>query len=227
MNGLIRMNKLIQASGRRMLWRAVLTLTGGVRVSGGLTSGPCVIVANHSSHADTAALLAAVPARHRPAVAAAADYWFARSGRRLLCRATCAAFPVRRGGGGSADLAAAAWLLAAGRDVVVFPEGSRSRDGCPGVFHTGAVRLARDAGVPVVPVRIEGTGALLPVHGRPHRARVRVRFAAPVDVSGPEDGVSGLTEEVRAAIYGAGQQVGAGAEGKAVFGEGADALRAA
>jgi len=224
---LARMNKLIQASGRRVLWRVVLALTGGVRVSGGLASGPCVIVANHSSHADTAALLAAVPARHLPAVAAAADYWFARSGRRLLCRATCAAFPVRRGGGGSADLVAAAWLLAAGRDVVVFPEGSRSRDGCPGVFHTGAVRLARDAGVPVVPVRIEGTGALLPVHGRPHRARVRVRFSAPVDVSGPEDCVLGLTEEIRAAIYGAGAGAGAGTEVKAVVGDGAGAALAA
>lgn len=185
------------ALGRRTLWRTVLALTGGVRVTGRPTSGPCVIVANHSSHADTAALLAAIPARRRPAVAAAADYWFTRPGRRLLCRATCAAFPVRRGGRGSADLAAAARLLAAGRDVVVFPEGSRSRDGRPGPFHTGAVRLARDAGVAVVPVRIEGTGRLLPVHGRPHRSRVRVCFEPPVDTAGPEDAVPALTRKIQ------------------------------
>ena len=194
------MSGSVSSLGRRTLWRAVLTLTGGVRVTGRPTSGPCVIVANHSSHADTAALLAAIPARRRPAVAAAADYWFTRPGRRLLCRATCAAFPVRRGGGGSADLAAAALLLAAGRDVVVFPEGTRSRDGSPGHFHTGAVRLARDAGVPVVPVRIEGTGILLPVHGRPHRARIRVHFEAPVDASGPEDAVAALTETIQGAV---------------------------
>jgi 1-acyl-sn-glycerol-3-phosphate acyltransferase len=183
-----------------VLWRLLLTAAGGVRVTGRPTSGPCVIVANHSSHADTAVLLAAIPSRRRPAVAAAADYWFARRGRRLLCRAACAAFPVRRGGGGSGDLAAAARLLAAGRDVVVFPEGTRSRDGRPGAFHTGAVRLARAAGVPVVPVRIEGTGALLPVHGRPRRARVRVEFAAPLDPSGPEEAVAGLTELIRRTV---------------------------
>ena len=116
---------------RRALWRTVLTLTGGLRVHGvaALPPGPCVIVANHRSHADTAALIAALPAGRRPAVAAAADYWFRGGLRPAICRALCAAFPVRRAGGGSADLAAAARLLAAGHDVIVFPEGSRSKDG--------------------------------------------------------------------------------------------------
>jgi 1-acyl-sn-glycerol-3-phosphate acyltransferase len=74
-----------------------------------------VIVASHSSHADTAALLAALPARRRPAVAAAADYWFDSPWRRRVCQAACGAFPVRRSGGASADLTAAAALLAEGR----------------------------------------------------------------------------------------------------------------
>jgi 1-acyl-sn-glycerol-3-phosphate acyltransferase len=133
---------------RKVLWRAVLTLTGGLRVHGtaGLPPGPCVIVANHSSHADTAALIAALPARRRPVVAAAADYWFGGSYRPALCRALCAAFPVRRSGGGSADLAAAARLLGSGYDVIVFPEGTRSRDGRTGDFHRGAARLAAAGG---------------------------------------------------------------------------------
>ena len=89
------------------LWRTVLSLTGGLRVRGaaGLPPGPCVLVANHSSHADTAALIAALPARRQPVVAAAADYWFRGGVRPAICRALCAAFPVRRSGGGSADLA--------------------------------------------------------------------------------------------------------------------------
>jgi 1-acyl-sn-glycerol-3-phosphate acyltransferase len=175
------------AAARRALWRAVLALTGGFRADGvaGLPPGPCVIVANHRSHADTAALIAALPARRRPAVAAASDYWFRGGWRPGTCRLLCAAFPVRRAGGGSADLAAAVRLLAAGRDVIVFPEGSRSRDGRTAGFHRGAARLAAAAGVPLVPAGISGTGTLLPPEGsgrRPRRTPVIVRIGVPVCV---------------------------------------------
>jgi 1-acyl-sn-glycerol-3-phosphate acyltransferase len=177
------------AVARRVLWRAVLSLTGGLRVHGaaGLPPGPCVIVANHSSHADTAALIAALPARRRPVVAAAADYWFGGGIRPALCRSLCAAFPVRRSGGGSADLAAAVWLLAAGHDVIVFPEGTRSRDGRTGDFHRGAARLAAAAGAPLLPAGISGTRTLLPPGGPAlaRRAAVTVRFGAPLLVALP------------------------------------------
>jgi 1-acyl-sn-glycerol-3-phosphate acyltransferase len=197
------------ALARKALWRTVLTLTGGLRVHGAaaLPAGPCVIVANHRSHADTAALLAAVPARRRPAVAAAADYWFRGGVRPRICRALCAAFPVRRNGGGSADLAAAARLLAAGRDVIIFPEGTRSRDGRTGDFHRGAARLAAAAGVPLVPVGLSGTGTVLPPGGsarRPRRAPVIVRLGAPVSlpqVAGTGgDAVTDATAQARAQV---------------------------
>jgi len=169
---------------RHLLWGVVLRLTGGIRVAGSLPAGPCVIVANHSSHADTPALLAAIPPKRRPAVAAAADYWFdgrvALRWRGVICRSLTAAFPVRRSGGGSTDLVAAARLLAEGRDVIVFPEGSRTRDGTVQRFHSGALRLAATAGVPVVPIGIRGTATLLPVHGRLSRTRVMVRIGEPV-----------------------------------------------
>jgi hypothetical protein len=93
---------------------------------------------------------------------------------------------VRRTGGGSADLAAAARLLAAGHDVIVYPEGSRSPDGQTGPFRRGAARLAAAAGVPLVPAGIGRTGTLLPPGGtsrRPRRAAVTVRFGAPVIVA--------------------------------------------
>ena len=193
------------AVARRALWRAVLTLTGGLRVHGAarLPAGPCVIVANHRSHADTAALIAALPARRQPAVAAAADYWFRGAVRRGTCRALCAAFPVRRSGGGGADLAAAARLLAAGHDVIVFPEGSRSRDGRTGDFHRGAARLAAAAGVPLVPAAISGTGTLLPPSDgtgrRPRRGTVLVRIGVPVGVPGGA-GEDAATAEARARV---------------------------
>ncbi|MFD0386084.1 lysophospholipid acyltransferase family protein [Streptomyces stramineus] len=145
--------------------------------------GGCVVVANHSSHADTAALLAALDARHAPLIGAAADYWFATPRRARICRHLAAGFPVRRTGGGTADLLATAGELRAGRAVVLFPEGTRASergDGGVGAFHRGALLLAERAGVPVVPVGISGTDRLLPKHGRLRPAAVRVRVGRPL-----------------------------------------------
>jgi 1-acyl-sn-glycerol-3-phosphate acyltransferase len=168
------------AAVRRLFWRVVLALTGGLTVTGALPPGGCVVVANHSSHADTAALLAAIDSRHAPRVAAAADYWFRAGWLAAVGRALAAAFPVRRSGGGSTDLAAAVPLLRAGRAVVVYPEGSRG-DGAIGRFHSGAFRLAAAAGVHVVPVGIAGTARLLPKRGRLRPGPVAVRIGPPVD----------------------------------------------
>ena len=165
---------------RRTMWRVVLWLAGGLRTVGRFPTTPCVVVANHCSHADVPALLAALPATSRPVVAAAADYWFGQPVRGWICRTLVSGFPVRRDGGGSADLQAAVTALRAGRSVIVFPEGTRARAGALREFHTGAFRLAAHAGVPVVPVWLGGTGELLPVHGTPHRGQVTVQVGSPL-----------------------------------------------
>ncbi|MBO0517171.1 1-acyl-sn-glycerol-3-phosphate acyltransferase [Streptomyces beijiangensis] len=179
----------------------VLTLTGGVERRGRLPRGGCVVVANHSSHADTAALLAALDARHAPAIGAAADYWFASPWRSRLCSRLAAGFPVRRTGGGLDDLLAMTDHLRAGRAVVLFPEGTRGRDGEVGSFHRGALLLAERAGVPLVPVGIGGTDRLLPKHGRLRHSFVRVQIGAPLPATAsPEearDAVAALTARTK------------------------------
>lgn len=154
---------------RSVLWRAVCWALGGLTVTGELPRQRAyVVVANHSSHADTAALLAALPAASRPVFAAAADYWFDVPARRAVASGLAGILPVRRGAEGAyaALLAAARPALVAGRTVVVYSEGTRSTDGQVGEFHSGAVRLAADCGVALVPVAVLGTREVLPKHGR-------------------------------------------------------------
>ena len=171
---------------RRLLWRMVCWLLGGLTVRGRGNLGGAggrVVVANHGSHADTAALLAALPATARPVFVAAADYWFDVPVRRFIATSLAGILPVRRSGDGSyaALLEAARPALRAGRTVVLYPEGTRSTDGSVGEFRSGALRLARECGVPIVPVAIMGTADVLPKDGRYSPAPMRVLLGAPVD----------------------------------------------
>jgi len=52
-----------------------------------------------------------------------------------------------------------------GTSIMIFPEGTRSRDGEIGFFKRGAFQLALQAGVPILPIVIDGTGGILPKHG--------------------------------------------------------------
>jgi 1-acyl-sn-glycerol-3-phosphate acyltransferase len=170
---------------RHWLWRAVCGLSGGLTVTGRWqASGGCVVVANHASHADTAVLLAALPAKAQPVFAAAADYWFDVPVRRFVAGSLAGILPVRRSGGDTYAqlLAAARPALKAGRTVVIYPEGTRSTDGEVGEFHSGALRLARDCGVPIVPVAVLGTAEVLPKGASfISHAPMQVRVGVPVD----------------------------------------------
>ncbi|CDO87633.1 acyl-phosphate glycerol 3-phosphate acyltransferase [Mycobacterium triplex] len=169
---------------RHWLWRTVCAASGGLSVSGRFrATGGCVVVANHSSHADTAVLLAALPPSARPVFGAAADYWFDVPARRFVATSLAGILPVRRSGDGNyaALLAAAGPALKAGRTVVIYPEGTRSTDGTIGAFRSGAIRLARDCGVPIIPVAIAGTADVLPKDGHYTPAPMHVHVGAPVD----------------------------------------------
>lgn len=176
----------VGATLRQGLWRGVLELTGGLTVTGPPPTVPSILVANHSSHADTAALLAGIPARRKPVFVAAADYWFARPERRILVQSLAAAVPVHRTNEGSyaALRAATAEVLAHGGVVIVYPEGTRTTTGEIGEFHSGAVRLADDLDVPLVPVALLGTRQMLAKNGRFRATPVEIRYGAPFDSEG-------------------------------------------
>ncbi len=57
-------------------------------------------------------------------------------------------------------------LLRRGMSIMMFPEGTRSKDGQVKPFKSGAFVLARDANVPVLPIAIHGGHKLIPKHGK-------------------------------------------------------------
>ncbi|OBH87284.1 MULTISPECIES: 1-acyl-sn-glycerol-3-phosphate acyltransferase [unclassified Mycobacterium] len=169
---------------RHWLWRTVCAVSGGLAVTGRWdVEGGCIVVANHASHADTAVLVAALPSTARPVFGAAADYWFDVPVRRFIATSLIGILPVRRSGDGNYDalFAAVGPALRAGRTVVIYPEGTRSTDGTIGEFRYGAIRLARDCGVPIVPVAIVGTAEVLPKDGSFSPGPMEVRLGTPVD----------------------------------------------
>jgi putative phosphoserine phosphatase / 1-acylglycerol-3-phosphate O-acyltransferase len=75
--------------------------------------------------------------------------------------------------------------IRAGISIAIAPEGTRSRTGTIGPFKTGAFHLAQQAGVPIVPIVLRDTGALMPPGSlllRP--GTVHAAVLEPVDVSG-------------------------------------------
>ncbi len=154
--------------------------------------GPAIFVANHSSHVDTPVLLRALPGRwrRRTAVAAAVDYFYTR---RSVAAAVSLAFctvPLERRVGNGGSTAALQPLIDAGWSLVVFAEGTRSRDGRVGPLRSGAAALAAQHGLPLVPVHIAGTRAAMPIGrrwmvrppGPARRHALRVTFGTPIAV---------------------------------------------
>jgi 1-acyl-sn-glycerol-3-phosphate acyltransferase len=75
----------------------------------------------------------------------------------------------------------AAEMIRAGDSFVVFPEGHRTRDGRLGAFYPGGFRLARQAGVPVVPMALKGLRNVCPAGDwRLRPGRVDVIFGEPI-----------------------------------------------
>src|SRR5204863_1574112 len=76
----------------------------------------------------------------------------------------------------------------AGKSLAVFPEGTRTSDGRLQDFKAGAFKIAMRAGVPIVPVTIRGTFALLPrTTLAPRPGRVDVFIGEPIPTAGYDE----------------------------------------
>lgn len=160
---------LLDGSGRAYafharLWARVgLALARvGVNLRGAehLTDGPVIFMSNHQSSFDILALMAALPPR---------TCWIAK---KELFDIPVFGHSMRRGGYIPLDrgdgrkalksMENAAAIIRGGKSVLMFPEGTRSPDRRLIPFKRGGFMLAVRAGVPVIPVTINGSGRVNP-----------------------------------------------------------------
>ena len=93
------------------------------------------------------------------------------------------AIPIDREGGGLAGLKETLRRLRAGELVLIFPEGTRSRDGEVGPLKPGFIAVARRSGVPLIPVGLDGAYQAWPRNARFPRffGRIAVVIGPPLN----------------------------------------------
>jgi 1-acyl-sn-glycerol-3-phosphate acyltransferase len=187
------------------LWSRMNLFFTGVRVRmHGLENiekgRPYIVMANHQSHFDVWALIAWLPLQLR---------WVMKKELRKVpffgygCERMGHIY-VDRGKSESAkkSLEVAGRKIRAGASVVFFPEGTRSSDGRLGPFKKGGFVVALAAGVPILPITINGSRAILPRGTMKFRPGViDVRIHPPISVEGyAYETRHELLEKVRAVI---------------------------
>ncbi|GJM21833.1 MAG: hypothetical protein DHS20C15_17480 [Planctomycetota bacterium] len=186
----------VTASARALLRTLFRTRRSRVPI---LPEGPLILAPNHRSYLDPLVVGALIS--RRPIFMMTAKYYDAKYFGSIYRMARC--IVVERDADNRRALREAERVLANGRVLVIFPEGTISPDGELKELQPGCGWLARRTGAPVYPVHLSGTREALP------RDTNRLRFV-PVGMT--------LGEPLSAADYPRGK------EGAAAF---TDALRAA
>jgi 1-acyl-sn-glycerol-3-phosphate acyltransferase len=182
-------------------------------------------VANHNSHMDTPLILRTLPSRlrRRTAVAAATDYFYTKRRNALAASLVFGTVPLDRSRGagvGPEQTAHLDRLIHSGGSLLMFPEGTRSRDGRVGHLRAGAALLAAAHQLPIVPIYLSGTRAAMPrghhwmvfKAGRPGpRHPLEIRFGEPIFPRADED-PGEVMERVRRFFAGCGAETERGAE---------------
>ena len=181
------------------------TVLGGERLP---QAAPFVLIANHSSHLDAITLAAALPwrLRQRAFPIAAGDVFFQTTASSYFSALALNALPMWRKRCGTHALDELRERLVGEPAIyILFPEGTRTRDGKMGAFKPGLGRIVAGTGVPVVPCHLDGAfRALPPGARRPAPARLTLRVGEPLVFADAPDERRGwveITERLEAAVH--------------------------
>ncbi|HEY1683837.1 MAG TPA: lysophospholipid acyltransferase family protein [Tepidisphaeraceae bacterium] len=208
-----RESGLIETIGHLTWWtfvRAVLRILHRLQIDGRQhlqISPPFVIVANHSSHLDALVLASPLPWRWRDRVfpIAAGDTFFETRAATVFATVAMNALPLWRKKMGAHALDDLRNRLIEEQCIyVLFPEGTRSRDGQIHKFHAGLGMLIAGTNVPVIPCHLSGTFAALPPHRSwPRPTKIHMRIGPPLtfpDVSNNRQGWEIIAANAESAV---------------------------
>jgi 1-acyl-sn-glycerol-3-phosphate acyltransferase len=163
-------------------------------------SKPCIVMANHQSYLDVFALWRALP---RPFGFVAKKMLFSVPAFGGVMRAV-GCVPVDRGNRSEAisSMKAAAAMVSGGATICVFPEGTRGPGDRIQTLKKGPFYLAGFAQVPIVPIGIRNTAALMPRSNRAlYAGEIEVSIGAPIPpVAGTPKARKELMAKVRAEL---------------------------
>jgi 1-acyl-sn-glycerol-3-phosphate acyltransferase len=145
--------------------------------------GGYIMAANHTSHLDSPAIIAACGQHlNRVYSLAAQDYFFDRPVKSWLCRNWLNMIPFKRRGNFLDCLPTCQEVIARQQSILFFPEGTRSKTGQLQPLKLGLGILVMKLKVPVVPVHVRGTYQALP-KGKvfPKKYPIQVCFGSPLD----------------------------------------------
>lgn len=179
------------STGMHLAWwlfvRSYLGLWHRLNISGRQNipaQPPFLLVANHTSHLDTLSLAASLPWRllDRIFPIAAGDFFFQTPLASAFATGMLNALPMwRKNCGRHAMEELRHRLLEEPCSYILFPEGTRSRDGRMAAFKPGLGMLVAETRVPVVPCHLDGCFQALPPDRRwPRPLAIRLRIGKPL-----------------------------------------------
>ncbi|MBJ6759614.1 1-acyl-sn-glycerol-3-phosphate acyltransferase [Myxococcaceae bacterium JPH2] len=168
-----------------------------------LPDEPCLFICNHLSNADGFTLFRALRPRH---IVFLAGVKLQGTVMTRLATESMDTICIKPNSPDIEALRRSVDTLKKGESVLIFPEGGRSRTGALCEAKKGVALIAKRAGVPVVPVALEGTEKLMPINDTDmggehvHRAHVTVHVGQPFRVEDLEPETLGAADPRQALV---------------------------